>query len=101
MTAPVSMAVAAPAGVVHSRPSKRIRAKTCLFFAGLPAELGTEDSVENQLVYLGTVIRVLPANSIAGGFKGIAAMPKDELVQIARGCLSTISLRTLWFGDAT
>ena len=101
MTAPVSMAVAAPAGVVHSRPSKRIRAKTCPFFAELPAELGTEDSVENQLVYLGTLIRVLPANSIAGGFKGTAAMAKDELVQIARGCLSTVSLLTFWFGDAT
>ena len=50
-------------------------------------DLGREDDDANQLVYLGTVSRVLPGASVAGKYRDIQKLEKAELLTMVRDAI--------------
>ena len=78
------MAVVAPVAIAGAPPSKRIRTKTSPSYAQLVADLGGENADASQVVYLGTVSRVLPSTAAAGGYRDIATLTKSELPTMVR-----------------
>ena len=82
----VAMAVATSVAVAAAPPAKRMRTKMSPSYAALLGHMGRENADANQVVYLGTVSRVLPATAKAGGYRDVATLTKDELVTIVRDC---------------
>ena len=78
------MAGAGSTCVVAPPCAKRLRlaAKTSPWYLALLEDLGHEDGNANNLVYLGTVSRVLPRT--AAGHRDIEAITKPELVNMVR-----------------
>ena len=73
---------------VHPCPKRaRLSGKTSPFYAALLDDLGREDDDANQLVYLGTVSRVLPGASVAGKYRDIQKLEKADLLTMVRGAI--------------